>query len=114
MSDPLGLKWIFIGWRVQTHENWWSKYRILWAKCQNDCTKEIREVEAFYQQWRPIPINIPEIRSDMGLKPPSASDAINSTADLIDAITKSGKGTEKNKWDDKMKEDGQKCCDQIK
>jgi hypothetical protein len=111
-------RWKFIGWEVEAHESFWVKYRILWARCQNDCTNRVQKLEALYQQWRPIQINVPTWPSDGPLYGSpggggSASGAIDSLFDLVEAIMKSKEGTEEDQFKNTMAQKGQEICDTL-
>jgi RHS repeat-associated protein len=113
--DSFGLKWVFVGWDVQNVETMWKKYRVLLAVCHNDCERgrlELRTVSVFYQQWYPIPINVPELKPPSG-NPFSPKDPANAFVDLIEAILKSKKGTEENLFTLQMEQEGQKYCDSF-
>jgi RHS repeat-associated protein len=120
LVDPLGLKWVFFGWDVETHETMWTKYRRLLAICYDDCVKGkpvFKSIEVYYQQWRPRPINVPEVPAPDYLKtyswPQGAKAAGNAFADLIEAILKSKEGTEEDRFIQQMKQEGQKICEQL-
>jgi len=92
--DIDGLKWTFLGWRLETHNGWWSNYRWTIALCKNDCSGETREIRALYEQWRPITINTFEVpsfgnRSSANSKNPSGlNGGVNLAFDLLEAMSK--------------------------
>ena len=109
--DPMGLEWIFQGWRTEEQNGWWSHWRKLLATCYETCTKTTKEIEAAYEQWRPIPINVPEVPSPGSGK----SGAIDNLFDIYDAINKArDKGTMSGTQATMVKPNiGNEICDKL-
>jgi RHS repeat-associated protein len=118
LFDHFGLRWIFIGWRLDEHKSWWSHYRRLIAQCKNDCgpqaNEQIKEIEVLYQQWRPIAINTPQVPVCDPLEPPGgASEVANDAFDLIEAIIKAKKDGAHDKTSFIKIGTGQEYCDKL-
>ena len=63
--DPLGLKWLFVKFKVDSEKTRWAYWIRLSVVCKNDCPslaeEQTKEVMVQYRQWRPVPINTPKM-----------------------------------------------------
>jgi RHS repeat-associated protein len=108
--DPLGLD-KFIGWRVKEHKDWWSHYRWTKAVCQA-CDGKLNEVNALYEQWRPMSINTTPMPGQ-----PGNTGAIDAIFDLYEARQQAIERGSMSKMEmllDSPEEIGQQFCDLLK
>ncbi|MSM40402.1 MAG: hypothetical protein GJT30_12350 [Geobacter sp.] len=116
--DPDGLKWGFVGWRIEKGRKWWAKYRILIAKCTDPCSGKTKEITVYYQQWSLINVNVPQLSAPdytaSNELPGGAKDIADSAFDLIEAIKEAKEGTEEDKWKAQMlNRKGSEACDRL-
>jgi len=115
-----GLVWIFKDWKVVTGHNKITNWRSLIAVCYNTNTKQVKEIESYYQQWGLATINAHSIGvTDYTTSPSSdipnaTKDIADSVMDLIETIVGAREGTDQTKWDEKMgRQNGEELCDRL-
>jgi hypothetical protein len=117
--DPSGLDWRFVGWRQEWKKTWWTHWRWTIALCENKCGDKIKEVYAIYEQWRPIPINTPELGTlgdSMSKGPAAGGSAAGSFFDLFEAMREARERGSRDYGDiywESWKEMGQQFCDTL-